>query len=76
MADIQCAMAGIRQGKKIDKRKTTGRKYNGLPYSIGRQDSTAHGTIWQNCIFSTRTAECDLLLVLNKKLNTTSYAGF
>jgi len=36
MADIQSAMAEIRQGKK-KKEVTTGQKYNGLPYSIGRQ---------------------------------------
>jgi len=41
MADIQSATAEIRQGTKIDRQKkieeeTTGQKYNGLPYSIGR----------------------------------------
>jgi len=39
MADIQSAMAKIRRGKKERKKKeeeTTGQKYNGLPYSIGR----------------------------------------
>jgi len=38
MADIQPAAAEIRRGKKRKKerRKTTGQKYNGLPYSIGR----------------------------------------
>jgi len=39
MADIQSAAAEIRQGKKKRKKKeeeTTGQKYNGLPYSIGR----------------------------------------
>jgi len=40
MADIQFATAEIRRGKKerINKKKeeTTGQKYNGLPYSIGR----------------------------------------
>jgi len=39
MGDIQSAMAGNRQGKKERKKKkeveTTGRKYNGLLYSIG-----------------------------------------
>jgi len=39
MADIQSATAEIRRGKKRRKKKeeeTTGQKYNGLPYSIGR----------------------------------------
>jgi len=38
MADIQSAAAEIRRGKKKKKKKeqTTARKYNGLPYSIGR----------------------------------------
>jgi len=43
MADIQSATAEIRQGKKRRKKKekrkkkeTIGRKYNGLPYYIGR----------------------------------------
>jgi len=43
MADIQFATAEIRRGKKERKKKerrkkevTTGQKYNGLPYSIGR----------------------------------------
>jgi len=40
MADIQSATAENTRGKKIEERKkeeeTTGRKYNGLPYSIGR----------------------------------------
>jgi len=39
MADIQSVTAEIRRGKKKRKRKkeeTTGQKYNGLPYSIGR----------------------------------------
>jgi len=40
MVDIQSAAAEIRRGKKkkIEERKieTTGQKYNGLPYSIGR----------------------------------------
>jgi len=37
MADIQFATAEIRRGikKKIEE-ETTGQKYNGLPYSIGR----------------------------------------
>jgi len=40
MADIQSVMAEIRRGKKERRRRkeeeTTGQKYNGLPYSIGR----------------------------------------
>jgi len=40
MVDIQSATAEIRRGKKKIERKkieeTTGQKYNGLPYSIGR----------------------------------------
>jgi len=37
MADIQSATAEIRREKKKKKEKeTTGQKYNGLPYSIGR----------------------------------------
>jgi len=39
MADIQSATAEIRRGKKEERKKeevTTGQKYNGLPYSIGR----------------------------------------
>jgi len=36
MADIQSVTAEIRRGKKIEKEETTRRKYNGLPYSIGR----------------------------------------
>jgi len=39
MADIQSATAEIRRGKEEEERKkeeTTGCKYNGLPYSIGR----------------------------------------
>jgi len=40
MIDIQSAAAEIRRGKKIEERKkkkeTTGQKYNGLPYFIGR----------------------------------------
>ena len=35
VADIQCAAAEIRRGKKRKKKETTGWKYNGLPYSIG-----------------------------------------
>jgi len=37
MADTQSAMAEIRQGKKErrKKKKPQGKKYNGLPYSIG-----------------------------------------
>jgi len=41
MADIQSATADIRRGKKEEERRrkkkeTTGQKYNGLPYYIGR----------------------------------------
>jgi len=36
MADIQSAAAEIRRGKKEEEEQTTARKYNGLPYSIGR----------------------------------------
>jgi len=38
MADIQSPTAEIRRGKKERRKKkeTTGQKYNGLPYSIGR----------------------------------------
>jgi len=42
MVDIQSAAAEIRRGKERRRRKikkkieTTGRKYNGLPYYIGR----------------------------------------
>jgi len=37
MVDVQSAAAEIRRGKKKDRKKaTTGQKYNGLPYSIGR----------------------------------------
>jgi len=43
MVDIQSAAAEIRRGKKRRKKKkerrkieTTGQKYNGLPYYIGR----------------------------------------
>jgi len=40
MADIQSATADIRRGKKERRKKkkeeTTGLKYNGLPYAIGR----------------------------------------
>jgi len=38
MADIESPAAEIRQGKKEERKKeeTTGPKYNGLPYSIGR----------------------------------------
>jgi len=34
MADIQSATAEIRRGKKEE--ETSGQKYNGLPYGIGR----------------------------------------
>jgi len=39
MADILSAKAEIRRGKKKDRKKeeeTTGQKYNGLAYYIGR----------------------------------------
>jgi len=39
MVDIQSPTAEIRREKKKKKKKkkqTTGQKYNGLPYSIGR----------------------------------------
>jgi len=40
MVDIQSATAEIRRGKKEEERnieeETTGQKYNGLPYYIGR----------------------------------------
>jgi len=44
MVDIQSAAAEIRRGKKKEERKkkerrqieTTGQKYNGLPYYLGR----------------------------------------
>ena len=37
MVDIQCVTAEIRRGKKDRKKEeTTGQKYNGLPYYIGR----------------------------------------
>jgi len=39
MADIQSVTAEIRRGKKKkedSKKETTGQKYNGLPYYIGR----------------------------------------
>jgi len=38
MVDIQPAATEIRRGIKKDRRKkeTTGQKYNGLPYYIGR----------------------------------------
>jgi len=38
MVDIQSAAAEIRRGKTEEKKKieTTGQKYNGLPYYIGR----------------------------------------
>jgi len=34
MADAQSPIAEIRRGKEEE--ETTGQKYNGLPYSIGR----------------------------------------
>ena len=43
MVDIQSVAAEIRRGKKEEEddrrrrlKETTGQKYNGLPYSIGR----------------------------------------
>jgi len=36
MVDIQSPTAEIRSGKKKKKIETTGQKYNGLPYYIGR----------------------------------------
>jgi len=37
MVDIQSPTAEIMQGRKEDRKKeTTGQKYNGLPYTIGR----------------------------------------
>jgi len=37
MVDIQSVAAEIRRGKKEEEEeKTTGQKYNGLPYYIGR----------------------------------------
>jgi len=40
MVDIQSAAAEIRRGKKKEEKRknieTTGQKYNGLPYYIGR----------------------------------------
>jgi len=37
MVDIQSVAAEIRRGKKERyKKETTGQKYNGLPYYIGR----------------------------------------
>jgi len=40
MVDIQSAAAEIRRAKKNEEeermKETTGQKYNGLPYSIGR----------------------------------------
>jgi len=36
MVDIQATAAEIRQGKKKKEEETTGQKYNGLPYYIGR----------------------------------------
>jgi len=35
VADIQSATAEITRGKKKEE-ETTGQKYNGMPYSIGR----------------------------------------
>jgi len=36
MADIQSVTAEIKRGKKERRKETTGKKYNGLPYSTGR----------------------------------------
>jgi len=36
MVDIHSATAEIRREKKKKEEETTGQKYNGLPYSIGR----------------------------------------
>jgi len=38
MVDIQSVAAEIRRGKEEEERKkeTTGQKYHGLPYSMGR----------------------------------------
>jgi len=36
MVDVQSPTAEIRRGKKKKKIQTTGQKYNGLPYFIGR----------------------------------------
>jgi len=36
MVDIQSPTAEIRRGKKRRRKETTGQKYNGLPYYIGR----------------------------------------
>jgi len=40
MVDIQSAIADVKRGKKERKKKkeeeTTGQKYNGLPYYVGR----------------------------------------
>jgi len=36
MVDIQSATAEIRRGKKKIEEETTGQKYNGLSYYIGR----------------------------------------
>jgi len=37
MVDMQSATAEIRRGKKEERKiETTGQKYNGLPYYIGR----------------------------------------
>jgi len=44
MTDIQSVMAEIRRGKKERRRRkeeTTGQKYNGLPYSIGRPEKVS-----------------------------------
>jgi len=44
MVDIQSAAAEIWRGKKDRKKKeTTGQKYNGLPYFIGRPQKEVLG---------------------------------
>jgi len=52
MADIQCAAAEIRLGKKERRKKeeqTTARKYNGVPYSIGGHQKGVASTcvLWE-----------------------------
>jgi len=46
MVDIQYASAENRRGKKKKEEETTGRKYNGLPYSVGRPLQVVK-IIWQ-----------------------------
>ena len=49
MADIQCATAEIRRGKKKGKKKeeTTGQKYNGLPYLKISKCHTAESLLYR-----------------------------